>query len=115
MHEADWLTSHKFPSAMMDLSDGFAKDLPRLAAASGLGYQVDLNSLPCHPGCTTIQALNDGEDYELLFTVAHDRINELIQQWRLAFPEIPLTQVGSLVAPAESMHLMGGWDHFAAE
>jgi thiamine-monophosphate kinase len=115
LHEAEWLTSHKFPSAMMDLSDGFAKDLPRLAAASGLGYQVDLNSLPCHPGCTTIQALNDGEDYELLFTVAHDRINELIQQWSLAFPEILLTQVGSLVAPAESMHLMGGWDHFAAE
>lgn len=115
LHEADWLTSQNFPSAMMDLSDGLAKDLPRLAAASGLGYQLDFSNLPCHPGCTTTQALNDGEDYELLFTVNPDRISQLKQQWCLAFPDTPITRVGTIVRIDESMQVKGGWDHFAAE
>lgn len=115
LHEAQWLTSHSYPSAMMDLSDGLAKDMPRLAAASNLGYQLDLASLPCHNGCSAAQALSDGEDYELLFTVAHDRITELSQQWSLAFPDTPLTHVGTMVERSDSMQLKGGWDHFDAE
>ena len=39
--EADWLVRHWKPSAMMDLSDGLAKDLPRIAAASGCGFVID--------------------------------------------------------------------------
>jgi thiamine-monophosphate kinase len=114
LHEAEWLTSRAYPSAMMDLSDGLAKDLPRLAAASNLGYQLDTASLPCHDGCSAAQALSDGEDYELLFTAAPDRITELHQQWSQAFPEMPLTRVGTMVPLTGSMHLSGGWDHFAA-
>src|SRR5690606_13135411 len=33
--EARWLADNLRPTAMMDLSDGLAKDLPRLAKASG--------------------------------------------------------------------------------
>ena len=113
--EAEWLTSRSFPSAMMDLSDGLARDLPRLAAASNLGYQLDLSSLPLHNGCSAAQALSDGEDYELLFTVNPDRIAQLKQQWSLEFPDTPITRVGTIVRIDESMQLKGGWDHFAAE
>ena len=35
--EAAWLAARLRPTAMMDLSDGLAKDLPRLAAMSGCG------------------------------------------------------------------------------
>lgn len=115
LREAEWLTSRTYPSAMMDLSDGLAKDLPRLAAASAIGYQLDLATLPCHPGCTPAHALTDGEDYELLFTVAADRSSELSESWCLAFPHTPLTRIGTMVDLTESMQLHGGWDHFAAE
>lgn len=53
---------------MMDLSDGLGADLPRLAAASGLGFRVQEELLPVRQGFTAAQAVADGEDYELLMT-----------------------------------------------
>ena len=58
---------------MMDLSDGVASDLPRLANASGVGWRLDLDAIAGHRGCTLVQALGDGEDFELLFTVPAER------------------------------------------
>ena len=52
LEEARWLVSHFKPRAMMDLSDGLAADLPRLAAASHCGYVVDEERLPLNRGCT---------------------------------------------------------------
>lgn len=57
-------------SSMMDLSDGLAKDLPRLCKASGTGAVYEENSLPLNKGATIRQAQHDGEDYELLFTLS---------------------------------------------
>ncbi len=56
--------------AMMDLSDGLARDAWRLAEASGLQAVVDASALPCNAGCGWRQAISDGEDYELLFAVS---------------------------------------------
>jgi thiamine-monophosphate kinase len=50
--------------AMMDLSDGLGADLHRLADASKVGFV--LTSVPVAPGATLDEALNGGEDYELL-------------------------------------------------
>jgi thiamine-monophosphate kinase len=113
VRESQWLTQHRFATAMMDLSDGLAKDLPRLAMASSVGFQIDLSALPCHDGCSPHQALNDGEDYELLFTVSPSRARSLQRKWPLAFPGIPLTCIGHIVEKDQSMQLRGGWDHFA--
>jgi thiamine-monophosphate kinase len=67
------------PTAMMDLSDGLAVDLPRLARASGVGIVVDTHALPSSTsfrrlcdalGVSTLRAiLEGGEDYELAMTV----------------------------------------------
>jgi thiamine-monophosphate kinase len=62
-------------TAMMDLSDGLATDLPRLCAASGVGARVRPHALPPLPGCPAaldMLALQVafGDDYELLFTTA---------------------------------------------
>jgi len=111
--EAHWLAGRGFATAMMDLSDGLARDLPRLARASGLGFSLDCDSLPCHDGCTAAHALQDGEDYELLFTCAPHFAETLLLQWREAFPDTPLTCIGRMVDADDSMHLQGGWDHFA--
>jgi thiamine-monophosphate kinase len=53
-------------TACMDISDGLALDLHRLASASGVEAQID--SVPLVAGATLEQALHDGEDYELLYT-----------------------------------------------
>lgn len=101
------------PTAMMDLSDGLAKDLPRLAKASGVtGWHLDPSALPRHPGCSIDQALGDGEDYELLLTLDPAIADDLAAAWRQAFPGTLLTRIGRLSDTVETP-LAGGWDHFA--
>ena len=112
--EAEWLVSHFKPTAMMDLSDGVAKDLPRMAAASGCGFVIDESALPVSPGCSVAQALGDGEDFELLFALESGKTDELLTNWKNAFPGLPLTVIGRLVEPASGQSLTGGWDHFPA-
>lgn len=108
--EANWLASHCKPTAMMDLSDGLARDLPRLATASGCGFVIHEAALPLSPGCTPAQALGDGEDFELLFAIEPVRVPELLTAW--PFPDLPLTQIGELVKFGEGQSLTGGWEHF---
>lgn len=109
---AAWLVAHFKPTAMMDLSDGLAKDLPRLAAASGCGFVIAEAALPLSPGCTMVQALADGEDFELLFALEPERVAALLAAWAEVFPALPLTVIGRLVEPARGAALRGGWDHF---
>ncbi len=52
----------------IDLSDGLSLDLARLCEASGVGAQINSAALPIARGATVDEALNGGEDYELLFT-----------------------------------------------
>ena len=113
LQEGRWLARSKAVHAMMDLSDGLGSDLPRLARASGCGFDVDPAALPLRKGSDTRQALTDGEDYELLLAVAPHQADALGKKWKLAFPRVPLTRIGILngtgTAP-QDWH--GGWDHF---
>ncbi len=110
VREANWLAAHCKPSAMMDLSDGLAKDLPRLAKASGCGFRIDEKAVPVTPGCTVAQALGDGEDFELLFAMEEGKVAELLACW--PFSDVPLARVGVLVAVGDGQDLTGGWEHF---
>jgi thiamine-monophosphate kinase len=96
IEEARWLTKHFSIHAMMDLSDGLGADLPRLAGASGVGFALDKTALPVRRGCSTLQAISDGEDYELLFAVSPDQSARLKKLWRNRFPKLPLTRIGRL-------------------
>ncbi len=53
-------------TAMIDISDGLSRDLPRICASAVL----DADAIPIHPDARASldHALHDGEDYELLFT-----------------------------------------------
>lgn len=92
------------PRAMMDISDGLAVDLPRLAQASGCDYELTLTALPCNPGCTPQQALSDGEDYELLLALPPHAAAQLAH-----YPQ--LTAIGRLI-PGAAHPMPGGWQHF---
>ncbi len=112
VEEARWLTEHFAIHAMMDLSDGLGSDLPRLARASGTGYQLDEPRIPRTRGCTTAQAMSDGEDYELLFALDAQDWEKLEADWALRFPKLPLTQIGRLTRDG-GIPLETGHDHFA--
>lgn len=112
IREANWLVSYFKPTAMMDLSDGLAKDLPRLAEASGCGFTLDRAALPLTAACTMEQALGDGEDFELLLAIEPARLPALLSAWSAEFPELRLTVIGRLVESGQGETLQGGWDHF---
>jgi thiamine-monophosphate kinase len=107
--------------AAMDLSDGLARDLPRLCRESDVGAEVEVEALPLAPAfdllCEALGkdpvelAMEGGEDYVLLFALpecdaAHlpstcRRIGRMIE-------EKDLRRVrNGRVEPWPS----GGWDH----
>jgi thiamine-monophosphate kinase len=111
--EGQWLAQKNFATAMMDVSDGLGKDLPRLAAASEVSYQLQASALPRNKGCTADQALNDGEDYELLFTVHPQNYARLIKSWPFS---TKLSCFGLTASPQKANVTDGlnfqGYDHF---
>ena len=71
--ESRWLTKNFSIHAMMDLSDGLGADLPRLARASKVGFEIELENLPVARGAKIDNAISEGEDYELLFAISPRR------------------------------------------
>ncbi len=53
--------------AAIDLSDGLSTDLAHICEESGVQAVIKKDALPIAAGATLDQALNGGEDYELLF------------------------------------------------
>lgn len=111
LNESQWLCERFKPSSMMDLSDGLGSDLPRLMAASGLGYSVDTSTLPLNAHVTIAQAVTDGEDYELLMTISSEKSEEILAEWNAAWPDLSLTQIGEVTAETE-IALQRGWEHY---
>ena len=112
LQEGQWLVRKKFPSAMMDLSDGLGSDLPRLARMSGVGFQLQPAKLPVTAGANARLALSRGEDYELLFTIPPAKAARLRQSWPFA---TRLTEIGICLPARSGFHTGGlplqGYDH----
>jgi thiamine-monophosphate kinase len=111
LRESQWLAAHAKPTAMMDLSDGLGSDLPRLAAASGVGFRIEEASLPCHDGVSAEGAICDGEDYELLMTFSPDTFRDLPVRWSEVFPDLELTVIGEITATTTDA-IGRGWEHY---
>ncbi len=120
--------------AMMDLSDGLATDLFRLAQASGLGAKVEAAALPIAESTRDLAAglgidpldwaLRGGEDFELLFTCGPGQLELLSALLAETEPDLALTRVGSMTGePGVWLHGVGeprdiglmGYDHFREE
>ena len=97
---------------MIDVSDGLAIDLDRLALASGVG--VGLTEVPVAAGATLGDALGGGEDYELVFA-ARD-VKRVKEHFAAAHLPLPL-EIGTCTADASSRLLFGaempvsGYEH----
>ena len=101
-------------TAMIDVSDGLALDLHRLADASGVGFILD--SVPVAEGATLDEALGGGEDYELVVVIGPDRVEAAARSWAGAGLR-PLQRIGVVVADPAQRTLGGrelahlGWQH----
>ncbi len=119
-------------TAMMDLSDGLAKDLSRLCIASDVGARITIDDVPVAPAVVlgaealgidaVALALSGGEDYELLATIPPDAYGVARAELLDTFG-VDLTDVGEIVEGsgvvgegadgAEEPLAPAGWDHFA--
>ena len=113
--EARWLTDHFDVHAMIDLSDGLGGDLRHIIKASGVGAELLKTAIPISraakqsskvrsgestlatPKPPLLAALTDGEDFELLFTVASRDAVKLLDAWKKQFPKLKLSCIGRIV------------------
>jgi thiamine-monophosphate kinase len=112
--ESRWLTENFRVHAMIDLSDGIGADLPRLAQASRVGFELDEAALPVNRGSTIAEAISDGEDYELLFAILPEASRSLLSRWKRKFPTVRLTRIGRLdrKPKIQKQKLSPGYVHF---
>ena len=108
--EARWLAENFSIHALMDLSDGLAGDLPHILNASKVGAQLLKSAIPVSRAAklrtkenssakpAVLAALTDGEDFELVFTLASQDAVKLLDAWKKKFPGLKLSCIGKIVA-----------------
>jgi thiamine-monophosphate kinase len=94
-------------SAAIDISDGLAGDLMKLAAASGVAARVEAKRLPLSPAAQKMMAaepafletvLSGGDDYEVLAAVSPAALEAL--QGAAKTAGIALSEIGAVSAGA---------------
>lgn len=115
-------------SACIDVSDGLVADLGHIAAASGVGIEIELARVPASEAFraavaadrqSTLQ-LAGGDDYELAFTIAEADVEAALAALRAS--GLPTTRIGRVVRGSgvrvldrdgNPMDLpRRGWEHF---
>ncbi len=125
--EGAWLARRAEVCAMMDVSDGLAKDLEALTPA-GLAPALDGAAIPVSAAARRcaretrqsplFHALGDGEDYELLIVVCYRaKLPAFELAWKKRFPRLKLSRIGHFAAkdkmPAHALRLVDfhGYEH----
>jgi thiamine-monophosphate kinase len=106
--EARWLAQQFAIHAMIDLSDGLAGDLRHILKAGECGAELLASAIPISRAArqaaqkshktALVAALTDGEDFELLFTVASRDAVPLLDAWKKQHPQTALSCIGKITS-----------------
>ena len=85
-------------NSMIDISDGLSSDLSRICITSQVGAIINAEQIPISEQARKNDeplnsALNEGEDFELLFTLSQKDYEKLLDKWDGA---TPITQIGTI-------------------
>jgi thiamine-monophosphate kinase len=118
--EGTWLGRRADVHAMIDVSDGLAKDV-RALTPSGTEPAIDATALPIRRGADLKSALCEGEDYELLFALSsRTDWNRFTAAWKKRFPKTRLSCLGTFVprgrraAGKVDLRRLRGYEHLGA-
>ncbi len=121
--ESQFLVKNFKINSMMDISDGLVSDLRRIAEESSVGFAISQKAIPVSRSAKNLrQALTEGEDFELLFTLSPKEAARLTS---MAIPKglAPFHPIGRVVAKRLGIRwtrrdgkaapiLEKGFDHF---
>jgi len=102
-------------SSAMDVSDGLAGDLAKLCAASDVAAKIEASVVPLSDAARVVisadptmleQALTGGDDYEILCTVAPDKVAGFQTAAKAA--NVAVTDIGKIAAGKGARFLAGG-------
>jgi thiamine-monophosphate kinase len=98
VNEAEKIATMVRLNAMIDISDGLSGDLNRICAQSGVGAIIYAEQIPISKEAQKTEdplssAINDGEDFELLFTLSKTDCQELLNNWS---EPVPITRIGEI-------------------
>ncbi len=113
-------------NSMIDISDGLSSDLNRICRQSCVGAVIIAEQIPISDEARRSKdplssALNDGEDFELLFTLSEKDSKRLLSQWD---EPAAITQIGTVTGTGKVQIKMAnghirdlqpkGYDHLIA-
>ena len=120
LREAQWLGTLPQVHAMMDLSDGIAKDLRHILEASGVGADINTAAIPISSALQTLSreqgydalqlALCGGEDYSLLFTVENGFADAFERLFHKKFGYLP-HRIGRITSHHELLQWLNAEGH----
>ncbi len=129
------LSTKKWATSAIDISDGLSSEIRHLCEESGVGAEIHEEAIPYSDAlihfCDENQldpldfALNGGEDYELLFTVPLSKISEVLQKLP-GETGVTVKSIGRMVPKSKGITLINrkgqrvpveakGYDHFGGK
>ena len=93
-------------NSMIDISDGLSSDLNRICRQSKVGAIIEADLIPISNDAKRTEnplesALNEGEDFELLFTLSQNNCEKLLKNWN---ESVPISQIG-LITETNKMQI----------
>ena len=110
LKEGQFLVHNFKINSMIDISDGLSSDLHHILRQSNKGAIIFEHDIPFSKDATFSQALNEGEDFELLFTLSEREALRLSRKAKKL--NFPVSFIGTIIERPRKLFLFNKQDKF---